>query len=239
MGDVEPEPHTMRILITGATSGIGLSLVRRFEGRGTLLAAGRRSAAEAVAVLPPGTAYVQADQTAPEAAAEAIGAALDGLGRDGLDLAILNAGTGHAVDPAEETPQMLREVLDANLFAAVALAHRLAPRLEARRGRLVLIGSTARTGAPGFASYAAAKAGLHGFARALAEEWRGRIAVQAIHPGPTDTDMHARAGHDPGRLVRLFARPDSMAALIDEAVDGGRSPVTLSFGRFLFRRGSR
>jgi NAD(P)-dependent dehydrogenase (short-subunit alcohol dehydrogenase family) len=236
MGDVDTVPRTTRILITGATSGIGLSLAQRLAGRGTLLAAGRRGRAEAAAVLPPGTPYVQADQSAPEAAMQAISDALDGLGWEGLDLAILNAGTGHAVDPAEETPQMLRGVLDANLFAAVALAHMLAPRLETRRGRLVLIGSTARKGAAGFASYAAAKAGLHGFARALAEEWRGRIAVQAIHPGPTDTGMHARAGHDPGRLVRLFARPQTMAELIDGAMAGGRPSVTLSFGRFLFRR---
>jgi NAD(P)-dependent dehydrogenase (short-subunit alcohol dehydrogenase family) len=235
MGDDRHSPRQARILITGATSGIGLALVRRHAPGARVLAAGRRGEDEARDVLPDGVAYVQADQREPERAAAAILAMLDAPGLDGLDLAILNAGTGHAVDPAEETPRMLRDVLDTNLFAAIALARALRPALEAGRGRLVLIGSTAHTGAAGFASYAAAKAGLHGFARALAEEWRGRIAVQVIHPGPTDTGMHARAGHDPGRAVRLFARTGTMARLIDRAIARGRTVETVSFARFLGR----
>jgi 3-oxoacyl-[acyl-carrier protein] reductase len=228
-------PRQKRILITGATSGIGLALVVRHASDAAVLATGRRSAEEARRVLPVGVAYVQADQHHPERAVAAILSALDDLGWERLDLAVLNAGTGHAVDPAGETPQMLRNVLDANLFCAVTLAQALRPRLEAGQGRLVLIGSTARKGAAGFASYAAAKAGLHGFARALAEEWRGRIAVQVVHLGPTDTGMHARAGHDPGRLVRLFARTGTMARLIDAAIARGRTVETISFARFLGR----
>lgn len=237
MGDMRQTPRRKRILITGATSGIGLALVFRHVPDAAVLAAGRRPAEEAHRVLPEGVAYVQADQRHPERAVAAIMAALDERGWDELDLAILNAGTGHAVDPAGETPQMLRDFLDANLFAAIGLAQALRPRLEAGQGRLVLIGSIARKGAAGFASYAAAKAGLHGFARALAEEWRGRIAVQVIHPGPTDTGMHARAGHDPGRLVRLFARTATMARLIDAAIARGRTVETISFARFLGRGG--
>ena len=235
MGNNRHSPREKRILITGATSGIGLALVRRHAPMARVLAAGRRSADDARRVLPDGVAYVQADQSEPEMAVAAIVAMLDDLGWDELDLAILNAGIGHALDPAEETPRMLRGVLDTNLFAAIALAQALRPRLEAGNGRLALIGSTARKGAGDFASYAAAKAGLHGFARALAEEWRGRIPVQVIHPGPTDTGMHARAGHDPGLAVRLFARAGTMARLIDRAIDRGRTVETISFARFLGR----
>jgi len=238
MGDMRQTPRQKRILITGATSGIGLALAFRHAPDAAVLAAGRRPAEEARDVLPHGVAYVQADQHEPEQAAAAVLTALDALGWDSLDLAILNAGTGHAVDPAAETPQMLRGVLDVNLFGAIVLSQTLRPRLEAGQGRLVLIGSTARKGAAGFASYAAAKAGLHGFGRALAEEWRGRIAVQVIHPGPTDTGMHARAGHDPGRVVRLFARTGTMARLIERAIARGRTVETLSFARFLGRGGS-
>ncbi|RST87010.1 SDR family oxidoreductase [Aquibium carbonis] len=235
MGAERNSSRPARILITGATSGIGLALVRRHAPKARVLAGGRRAAADAHGVLPDGVSYVQADQREPERAVAAILGGLDELGWDGLDLAILNAGIGHAVDPAEETPSMLRDVLDTNLFAAIALAQALLARLEAGQGRLVLIGSTAHKGAPGFASYAAAKAGLHGFARALSEEWKGRVAVQVIHPGPTDTGMHARAGHDPGRVARLFARTETMARLIDRLIAGGRTVETISFARFLGR----
>lgn len=236
MRTVRHSTRDRRVLITGATSGIGLALVRRHASGAAVLATGRRSRDEARRVLPDRVAYVQTDQREPEQAVEKILGMLDELGWDGLDLAILNAGIGHAVDPADETPPMLRDVLDANLFAAIALARALLPRLEAAGGRLAMVGSTARKGAPDFASYAAAKAGLHGFGRALAEEWRGRVGVQVIHPGPTDTGMHARAGHDPGRLVRLFAGAGTMARLIDRAILRGRTVETISFAQFLGRQ---
>lgn len=230
--------HHERILITGATSGIGLALAHRLAAHGgEVLAAGRRPAEQALAVLPAGAAYVAADQNDPENAVDAILTQLDQLGWNGLDLAVLNAGLGQAGDPVEEAPETLRAVLDANLFAAIALAQALLPRLEAAGGRLVLVGSTAHRGAAGFASYAAAKAGLHGFARALSEEWRGRVAVQVIHPGPTDTGMHARSGHDPGRARRFFARTGTMAGLVEAAIAKGRPVETISFARFLWRGG--
>ncbi|MEP0696931.1 MAG: SDR family oxidoreductase, partial [Nitratireductor sp.] len=180
--------------------------------------------------------YARADQTAPESAVAAIEAGLARLGWDGLDLAVLNAGTGFVGDPADEPAARLRATLDANLVAAVLITRALYPRLAAARGRLVLVGSTARRGAPDIASYAASKAGLNGLARALAEEWRGRVEVRIVHPGPTATAMHAKAGHDPGRLGRLFAPPDTMAMLIERAAASDRPATTLSFARFAWRR---
>lgn len=220
-----------RLLITGATSGIGLALARGRAGGAEMLLTGRRPEAEIRSLLPEGVAYVAADQAEPEFAT-IVSAALDRLGWDRLDLAILNAATGFAADPATESAQSIRTTLDVNLFSAIALAHALFSRLEEASGRLVLIGSTAHRGAPGFASYAASKAGLHGFARALAEEWRGRVAVQIIHPGPTATGMHDKAGHDPGPIGRMFARPETMAARIEAAIRSGRSPVSIPFARY-------
>lgn len=220
-----------KILITGATSGIGAALAARYAGRAELLLAGRMPEPEAMPILPANAHYVVADQSAPEVAASNVMAALDLLGWESLDLAVLNAGSGWSGDPASEPAGSIRNTLEANLVAAIALAYGLSPLLSG--GRLVLIGSTARRGAPLFASYAAAKAGLDGLARSLAEEWRGRTKVQVIHPGPVRTGIHAKAGFDPGRARRFFASPETMARLIEQALASRRSRRTISFPRYL------
>ena len=83
---------------------------------------------------------------------------------------------------------------------------------------MTLIGSVARKGQAQFPAYAASKGALHGFARALRSEWSGKVAVQVLHPGPTRTDMHEKAGHDPGRMRSFFFNPDDMADMISTAM---------------------
>lgn len=224
---------TGRVLITGATSGIGEALTRRIAHDNEVLLTGSRPAEQLSHDLPDGARYVQADQTRPEEAVDRIDRALDSSGWPGLDLAVLNAGIGFACKPETEMPATICQTLDVNLVGSMLLARSLSRRLEASGGKLVLIGSVAHRGASGFATYAASKAGLHGFARALREEWRNRIRVQIIHPGPTATPMHARAGFDPGRIGRLFLKPDTMAAMVHRAMRTDKSPVTVSFGRYV------
>jgi NAD(P)-dependent dehydrogenase (short-subunit alcohol dehydrogenase family) len=223
-----------RILITGATSGIGRALAARLCNGNTVLATGSRPAGQVASLLPETVQYVQADQTSPVDAAKTVSAALDRCGWTGLDLAVLNAGIGFAQSPPDETIEAIRQTIDVNLMSPILMARSLADRLESASGKLVIIGSVAHRGAPGFATYAASKAGLHGFARALREEWRDRIRVQVIHPGPTATPMHARAGFDPGRIGHFFLKPDTMAALVHRAMASDRSPVNTSFARYLF-----
>lgn len=224
---------TGRVLITGATSGIGEALTRRIARDNEVLLTGSRPAEQLSTALPDGACYVQADQTRPEDAVDRIDRALDSSGWPSLDLAVLNAGIGFACEPETEMPATICQTLDVNLVGSMLLARSLSRRLEASGGKLVLIGSVAHRGASGFATYAASKAGLHGFARALREEWRNRIRVQIIHPGPTATPMHARAGFDPGRIGRLFLKPDTMAAMVHRAMRTDKSPVTVSFGRYI------
>jgi short-subunit dehydrogenase len=223
----------LHALVTGATSGIGLALARQLAGRYELLLTGRRAPAEAGAELPEGATYVQADQRDPAAAAHAVNEALDRLGWPALDLAVLNAGVGYAMLPAEETAGTIAETLDVNAVAKIALAEALYPRLAAAKGKLVLVGSVAYRGAPGFASYAASKAALDGFARALAEEWRGRVKVSIVHPGPTATGMHAKAGFAPGRLGKLFIPTDATAAMIETAISAQKTRTTASYARLV------
>lgn len=219
------------ILITGGTDGIGLQLARRYLSQGAnVVVTGRRELENMEDLPDKNIPYIRADQNTPDQAASAILEGLKTLGWQHCDIAILNAGYGKLCDPLEEDAENLRQTLAVNLVAPVLIAHALAPMLfAAKHGKLVLIGSTSHKGAGNFASYAATKAGLHGFARSLREEWRGRINVQIIHPGPTSTDMHAKAGFDSGWMKRFFLKPENAARMIANRINTNRSPVSVSF----------
>ncbi|WP_421853743.1 SDR family NAD(P)-dependent oxidoreductase [Oricola sp.] len=222
-----------KILVTGATGGIGLALAERLAPRHDVIATGRRDEDKVGALLPENVIYVRADQADPEAAARDVARALLKNNWPRLDYAVLNAGIGLALPPEAETAAQVRQTLDVNLTAPLLMAHTLFPFLEKAGGQVTFIGSVARKGAPGFASYAASKAGLHDLARALRSEWAGRVRVQMLHPGPTMTDMHAKAGFDPGWFGQWFIRPGDMAGMMEAAIRSGASPLTLSFLQYV------
>lgn len=225
------QPDRRKILITGATSGIGLALAQRLADRHDVLVAARKPAAQASAILPAGCAYVQADFAAPDQAAQTIANHLLKAGWTNLDNAVINAGVGFVTQNGTDTVDLIRQTLDTNLTASVLLARALHPWLAKRHGTLTLVGSVAHKGQGLFPAYAASKAGLHGFARALRSEWAGAVNVQIIHPGPTQTAMHQKAGFNPGKMGDYFLTADSVAAMMERAIASKRSPVTCSFAR--------
>ncbi|RFC65345.1 SDR family NAD(P)-dependent oxidoreductase [Fulvimarina endophytica] len=221
-------------LVTGASAGLGLALARRWSGRYQLVLTGRRDALEDR--LADDAIYVPADLTRPQTAVATLLQALGEAGIDRLHRVVLNAGTGRHGDPFAEDAGDIRRTLAVNLAAPVSLAHALFSRLDACGGRLVLIGSVAHGGSALLASYAASKAGLDAFGRALREEWRGRVPVSMIHPGPIATEMHAKAGFDPKGMRRFFASPERMAAMVEAAIETGRDRAILGLGGTLAHR---
>ena len=160
------------------------------------------------------------------------------MGWEKLDLAILNGATAWTGPPYDEPINTIGDQLKVNLTSPIHLILTLTPMLHADNGRLVMIGSTSINKGHGqFGTYVATKAALDGLARALREEWRGKANVMIIHPGPTRTRMHAKAGLNV-RFVRLFFMlPKKVARAIQVVIrrgNEGRKMIT-RFGLFMSR----
>ena len=229
-----PDPRAHTVLVTGATDGIGLWLAKSYASRGhSVLATGRQAIADDIAFFDaPNIAYVRADQSSPDEAAARIASAMAGLGWQLLDLGILNAGLGWAGDPADEPVAEIERQIAVNFTANVLISKALGPWLFVDHGRLAIIGSTAHKGAKGFATYAATKAAMAGFAKSLRSEWAGRAKVSLIHPGPTRTSMHDKAGLSLGAARAFFMSTKRAGQSIEKAIRKGddNRKLTRSFG---------
>ena len=225
-----------RILITGATDGIGMAIARKYAIAGHhVLATGRRPLANPQNLFGDlDITYVRADQTEPYRSAVRIEQAVESMKWQGVDLAIINAGIGWVGDPVEETMAGMDAQLAVNLRAPVQIVHRLAERLLTASGQVVFIGSVAHTGTPRFATYAATKAGLHGLARSLREEWRGKADVQMLHPGAVRTGMHAKAGLEIGLGKYAITGLNRSANAIMSAIESPVEDITVK--RFYIMR---
>lgn len=222
-----------KILITGATSGIGLALANRLSLRHDVMVTGSRAAEDITEIFSPNLTYVRASQTDPEKAAQTIAKALLKTGWTRLDNVVLNAGIGFATTDAIDDVERLRDTLDVNLTSTILISRAVYPWLAKTKGTLSIVGSVAHKGQSLFPAYAASKGALNGFVRSLRSEWAGKVTVQILHLGPTQTQMHEKAGHDPGWMRELFIRKEPMAKMVEYAMAAKRSPMTLSWSRFL------
>jgi short-subunit dehydrogenase len=218
-------------LVTGASSGIGLAVVKQLCAQGhRVIGTGRRSGTS-LPVDYPDIDYRAVDLT--EAAA--IERFLDDQ-IVGLDRAILCAGAGFYRSIEEECVSEVEHIVSINFTAQIRLAHALYGKLAARHGRLGLVGSVAHKGAAAMPVYAATKAALDGFGRALALEWQDRVAVRVLHPGPTRTGMAERAGRPADWLTKLMLPAHAVADMVIDGLEVDRGyRRTISYGRYLTR----
>jgi NAD(P)-dependent dehydrogenase (short-subunit alcohol dehydrogenase family) len=176
------------VLVTGGARGIGLACAQRFAAQGDRVAVTYRSSDP-----PDGLFGVKCDVTSTADVDSAFAAVEEQFGGP-VEVLVSNAGVTHDALLLRMSEDDFTSVLDTNLVAAYRVVRRAAQgMLRARRGRVILISSVVGLlGSPGQANYAAAKAGLVGFARSLARELGSRtITVNVVAPGPVETDMTA------------------------------------------------
>jgi len=192
------------VLVTGASRGIGAAVARAFAEQGDRVAVHYRSsrarAEEVAAALPgDGHAVVGADLADPDATRAMVDEAAAALG--GLQVLVNNAAViaPHTTDSSyEDWQRAWRDILAVNLVGAANVTWCAVRHLRAgpgRGGRIVNVASRgAFRGEPRQPAYGASKAGLvalgQSLARALGPEG---IAVTAVAPGFTETDMAAEA----------------------------------------------
>ncbi len=180
-------------LITGASGGIGAAIARALHAQGaTVVLSGTRVAAlESLAAELGARAFVaSADLALPEAADGLIAAAEAAAGR--LDILVNNAGLTRDGLALRMKDSDWQAVIEVDLAAPFRLARAaLKGMLRRRAGRIISISSiVGATGNPGQANYAAAKAGLVGMSKALAQEVASRgVTVNVVAPGFIETAM--------------------------------------------------
>ncbi len=180
-------------LVTGATRGIGAEIARQFRAAGADVI-GTATTAAGAAEIADRLGEGGAGKVLDVASDESVQALMKDLAGRLPTILVNNAGIVRDNLLLRMKPDDWQDVVNTNLNSAYRLCKAcLRGMLKARRGRIINLSSVVGVaGAAGQANYAAAKAGLLGFTRALALEVATRgITVNAIAPGYIETDMTA------------------------------------------------
>jgi len=226
-------------LITGGSSGIGLATAHRLGALGMRLALVARtearleqaatSIAEAADGDTPEITLISADMADPEAAADAVEAAIERFGR--LDHLVLNAGVAPLKPIGSTGINAIRNTFDVNAIGPAAMIEAAWPHFKARFAEYdgdsppaTIVGvSTLGTADPfpGFFAYAASKAAINSYARSIAKEGEA-IGVRgyAVAPGAVETPMLRGLFNTDMVPESVCVTPDDVAELIAGCIAG-------------------
>lgn len=202
-----------RVVLTGASSGIGRALARRLAKAGAALLLIARGAEPLLRLAGELDAAVLPGDVTDEEFLERLARLVEERWGDAPDVLINNAG-GFALSPLSETDAgVVERLLAVNLRAPFELTRRFLPGMLARgSGQIVNVGSIAgRKPFPGNAAYSASKYGLRGLHEVLVEELRGSgVRVSWIEPSAVNTPLWEE--FDPDGREDLPSRVEMLAA---------------------------
>lgn len=220
-----------RILITGASSGIGAALARHLAAAGDTVGLVARREDRLAEVLDdcathaPDSAMWVADVGEAEAAERVVAAAWERWGA--IDVLVNNAAIPGVRPVTRVTPAEVERVMDVNFHAPVRFALAALPRmLERGRGTLMNVSSLGgRLGIPRESAYCASKFALCGWTEAVTLDlWNTPIKVKLVIPGAVDTEIWDKpdeegAAYDGPKVPAEDVAADMAAALDDDGVE--------------------
>jgi short-subunit dehydrogenase len=226
-----------RVLITGASSGIGRCLAEQAAKAGARVALAARSAEKLQELASDLTDHganvlaIPADVTSEADREHLLGTVIEQLG--GLDVLVNNAGVASFGHFATSTEAILRRIMEVNFFAPAELIRQAVPILvKGQRPAIVNVASMCgRRGLPAWTEYSASKFALCGLTEALRGELaRFDIDVLLVLPGLTKSDLPRHMLRNEGRMKIDFAKgmaPATVAAGILHALGRNRTETVL------------
>ena len=214
----------LRVLVTGASRGIGEEIAIQLLDAGHSVALTARTSSDLEAIVAGRTnknLVIAADVTDPKSAELAISKVIAAWG--GIDVLILNAGDGSAAPIEKTTDAIWNHSIAINLTAPFQYLRAAVPAMkEAKFGRVIVIASTAGLeGEANVSAYTAAKHGVVGLVKSAAAELaKHGITVNAVCPSYVDTPMTKRSLE--AAAARTGKDFNEVKAALEAKLPGGR-----------------
>ncbi|MFO0920247.1 MAG: SDR family oxidoreductase [Candidatus Saccharimonadales bacterium] len=204
-----------RILVTGASDGIGKSLALELtkEGHELVLFGRNEQRLKSVAAMSNDAEYHAFDMNDYGAMVSAVDKV---LANGDIDVLINNAGIWHKIGDLEAIPEeLIKEVITTNLTSQILLTQKILPHLRNRENSFIvnIVSKSGVTAQEGQSVYSASKWGLRGFTDVLrADTKNDKVHVIGVYQSGTNTKLFEKAGDD--FPIEQFTNPDDLAKVI-------------------------
>jgi NAD(P)-dependent dehydrogenase (short-subunit alcohol dehydrogenase family) len=221
------------VVVTGAASGIGAAIARRFAGEGAKVGlldmdeAGVQSAAADLKTAGVDVVGLACDVASEDQCALAIKELIARYG--GVDLLVNNAGITQRSAFVDTQTSVYRKIMDVNFFGSLYCTKAAIDSLIARKGIIVVVESLAGVSPLlGRTGYCASKHALHGFFTSLRSELRDSgVHIMLVCPGFVKTNLQTRALGGDGRVTTrpqsVVGKPTSAARVAEAVFKGVRN----------------